>query len=86
MKFKRTSGSVRVRDLDQEVILFDPRGERIHQLSSTAREIYFLCDSRTADEIADCLVERFDVPLETARKDVDETLDRLQAIGAIEAC
>jgi PqqD family protein of HPr-rel-A system len=72
------------KDLSGEYLFYDHRGERVHVLNGTAREIYLLCDGAlTAREIAAALREQFDVDEETALRDVGEALGRLRDAGLV---
>jgi pyrroloquinoline quinone biosynthesis protein D len=66
------------KDLEEEYIFFDEKGDRVHVLNGTAREIYLLCDgTRTTGEIAKILTERFSVDEPTAMTDVASLLEEL---------
>ncbi len=50
-------------DLDNEVVLYDSRGDVVHILNQSAREVWRLADgSLTVGEIAKALQDLFDVP------------------------
>ncbi len=73
------------RDLGDEILIYDRRGDRVHLLNATAREIYLLCDgSRGIGDIARALRERYrDVDPEQIDKDVRETIARLADLGLV---
>ncbi len=57
----------------------------MYLLDEVAAEIWALVDgARTTAEIADALVEEFEVTRERAANDVDALLAHLAAIGALE--
>lgn len=73
-----------VKDLGDEVVLFDRAGNRFHQLNGTARAIYLLCDgSRTLDDIARALADSYEVTLEISRRDTAKTIEELQRAGIV---
>ena len=72
------------KDLEEEFLVYDPDGDQVHVLNEVAREIFLLCDgSRHPEDIAALLTERYPVEKEQALADVNETLDRLIAIGLL---
>lgn len=72
------------RDLEEEFLFYDSSGDQVHVLNGTAREIFLLCDgNRRPEEIAESMVERFEVEPEQALADVNETVDRLLEIGLL---
>jgi len=73
------------KDLGDEYLFYDSAQERVHVLNATAREIYLLCDGRASvREIVRRFGAQFDVDDTTARRDVEETLDRLLALGLVD--
>ena len=75
---------VQARDLGDEFVLYDDNVDRLHVLNRSAREIWLLCDgTRSHEDIAAELCERFDVDLETARGDVAQTVDELTTLGLV---
>lgn len=80
----RANPAVTGRDLKDEFVLLGATGDRIHVLNDTAREIYLLCDgTRTLEEVADALVERYEVAREKALKDVREVVAELNRLGVL---
>ena len=72
------------RDLEEEFLFYDSSGDQVHVLNGTAREIFLLCDgNRRPEEIAESMVERFEVEPEQALADINETVDRLIEIGLL---
>ena len=72
------------RDLDEEYLFYDQKGDQVHVLNGTAREIYLLCDGkRNPSDIAGKIVEKYDVEPEQALKDVLEAVDRLTDLGLL---
>lgn len=72
------------KDLEEEYAFYDKRGDAVHLLNATAREIFLLCDgSRSAEEVARALAERFGVDDETAKQDASLTINRLIELGIL---
>ena len=73
------------RDLDEEYLFYDQKGDQVHVLNGTAREIYLLCDgSRKAEDIAMRIVKEYEVEPEQAMTDVLETITRLTKLGLLQ--
>jgi len=82
----RPTGSFLDRDLGDEHLFYDKSGDRMHVLNRSARDIYGLCDgSRTLEQIAAAVVERYGVDEARALEDVRSTVDQLVAIGVLAA-
>ena len=72
------------KDLGDEYLFYDSAHEQVHVLNATARAIYLLCDGNVSvREIVDRFGARFAVDDRTARRDVEETLDRLRSLGLV---
>lgn len=66
------------RDLGDEYIFYDQSGDQVHLLNGSAREIYLLCDgSRTVDQVAVVMAERFEVDHDTALADARRIIGQL---------
>ena len=82
--FQKTEGTVISREIDDELLVLDTESDRIHQLNRTASIIWRLCDASTStDTIVSTLTQAFDVPRETAERDVAQTLQQLQDLKLI---
>ena len=56
------------------VIIMNEDGNSLHILNKTAAHIWDMCDGNyDADEIANSICERFDVTLDKAKADVNNT-------------
>jgi len=76
-----------VRELDDEVVVFDPVSSNAHNLNPTAAAILLLCDgTRDPGEIAREVARTFSVDEEKARADVAKALEEFQTRGLIEPC
>jgi pyrroloquinoline quinone biosynthesis protein D len=72
------------RDLDEEYLFYDQKGDQVHVLNGTARDIYLLCDgSRKPADIAMNIVREYDVEPEQAMTDVLETITSLTKLGLL---
>jgi PqqD family protein of HPr-rel-A system len=73
-----------VREVDGELLVLDTEADRIHQLNSTASEIWRLHHAGSdANEIADALANRFEVDKDKAVTDVFQVLQDFRALGLI---
>jgi hypothetical protein len=76
----RVSGRVTVRVIGDEAFIMDLDGLRTYSLNETAAFIWSRIDGvRSAADIADAALERFDITPSECRKSVRETLDSLLA-------
>lgn len=67
-----------------ELLIRSPDGTALHHLNPTATCIWDAWDGRlTTAELAAQLVERFDVCLEVAMRDVERVLGELSALGLL---
>ncbi len=67
-----------VKDLADEMLLYDSEGGEVHVLNTTMREIYLLCDGRhSIEDLASSLVAEFEIDEQTARRDTFAVLERL---------
>ena len=81
---KRRS-DVNSRLIDGETVVLDRSANRIHQLNQTASFIWDRCDgARSAREIADQLVEAFEVDRQTAETSVKMTLQQFEQLGLLD--
>jgi hypothetical protein len=80
---RRTDLGVRV--VDDETLVLDRVGGRIHQLNTTASFIWQRCDGqRTIHEIVDDLAHTFDVDADTARDAVMTSVRRFTELGLLQ--
>jgi hypothetical protein len=69
------------RELDDEVILFDPLTNVTHRLNQTASMVYLSCDGLTPpDKIVQFYQETFGVPTNISQRDVAEILSSLEKL------
>lgn len=75
----------RLEQLDDELLLYHPGQTTILYCNPSASVIWQLCDGqRTVEEIAALLTESYPDSAETIAADVETTLRRFAAYGAIE--
>lgn len=71
------------RKVEGQTIIILPKEEEVMVLNRTGSAVWELSDGkRDAEEVARQLTERFDVPIETARIDLEQLYDDLIAAGA----
>ena len=71
-------------EIDDEIVLFDPRGDAVHTLNPTAVTIWWLCDGDHAvDAITRELADLYELHPRDVRRDVGEILRRFQDSGLI---
>ncbi len=66
------------RPLDEEWVIYDSDGEKLHVLNSSAAVVWMLCDGQhTVEEIVDEVAEAFDnqVAMEQVKTDVNSALE-----------
>ena len=85
MKTVRTrSEALSVQSVDQELLILDQDAGKIHQLNQTAALIWRKCDEGlSSQEMAQLLVESYEIGEDIARGDVVETLEKLQELNLV---
>ncbi len=74
-----------VEELDEEIVLSDPRNGHVYRLNSTAAEVWRLCDGRrTTARIAERLTEMYEVSLDSAMDHVEQITARFGDAKLIE--
>jgi len=72
------------RELDGELILFDPITNVTHRLNQTAAFIYFFCDGRTGvDQLLHEYRETFLIESEISERDVKHVLMSLEKLALV---
>jgi hypothetical protein len=72
------------REVGDELLVLDTESDQVHQLNSAATTIWRLYDRGiSALEIGKAIASEFDVGEDAAKRDVDETLERLRTIGLV---
>lgn len=73
------------RRIDNEIVIIKDDGLSNHVLNSTAASIWEMCGSGCeVGDIVSGLCERYDVSVDDARADVEDTLARLVEAGLLE--
>lgn len=81
----RRRQDVPTRDLGNEIVIHDATTGTVHVLNETAREVFLACDgTRDRRQLAALLADLYSIAAEEAVRDVDDVLDRLLEIGAVE--
>jgi len=71
-------------EIEGDLVLYDPDYDVVHTLNVTSRFIWERCDGdHTSAQIATDLTDCYAVPLDVARRDVDNILNRLQDLDLI---
>lgn len=71
--------------IEGEVVILDRAAGVVHQLNATAGRVWSSCDGTASTQaIAEQLVADYEVALETALRDVETTIGRLQALGLLD--
>ncbi len=74
----RARADVTATDIDDEIILYNPLDGATHALNVTAALVWDLCDgTRTLDELAAEVAATFDIPIDSARADVEPLIAQL---------
>ena len=81
----KTRPDLETRTVDDETVILDRDGERIHQLNATASFIWDCCDGeRDTKAIAAELAEAFGVEPDLTVKDVSEIVLQFSELGLLE--
>ena len=84
MKYKQCV-NLTVQSVDDEMLLLDLSKDQIHQLNPTACFIWSKCDGNKSElELANLLVEQYDIDHQTASNDVAKILQELHKLELIE--
>ena len=74
-----------VEEIEDEIVIYDPRTHRVHHLNPMASIIWELCDvSPNPKDIAKEIVDALKADHLNVEKDVLETLGQLQGKGLLE--
>jgi PqqD family protein of HPr-rel-A system len=74
-----------VRAVDDERLVLDPRNGEIHQLNTTAAQIWDMCDGHTSEQaMARRLAEDYGIELAAAVCDVRALLERFEDLALLE--
>ncbi len=72
----RRVGRVVQHEIDGEIVLYDPKRNRVHTLNPTAAVIWQLCDgSRTVDQLAEDMAIMYDMDQVVVKRDLIQVLE-----------
>jgi hypothetical protein len=72
--------------IEGEIVILDKAAGLIHQLNSTASEIWRACDGiRDVDDIAKQIAEQYKIDLQQAKTDVIATIGQLEEQNLVRA-
>jgi methyltransferase-like protein len=77
--------SIFAQEVDNEVLILDRKGNKIHQLNTTASFIWQKCDGHNSIyNIVNTMIENFNISSKEAEKDVLDTISLLQKNNLLE--
>lgn len=83
--YRKIGTGLTSREVENEVVVLDQETGEVHQLNPVGSCIWRNLDEGIGeDELADRVVEAFDIDVQTARQDVSMFLDELVARGLLE--
>ena len=63
------------RDVEEEMVLFDPHTNKLHSLNLTAAFLWELCDGEnTKERLSEIFSRSFEIPAAQAKRDVTKVL------------
>jgi len=79
-----TKDELVAKDLRNEYLLYDHKGDRMHVLNATARAIYLLCDgTRRMEDLVREFGDLYSLDDSTARDDADRAVEDLIELGLV---
>ena len=79
-----TAEGLSVRDLGDELMVYDRGSDQVHVLNGTARDLYLLADgSRTVAAIVASFLDRHEVASDEGERDALQALTRLLELGLL---
>ena len=85
MEILRQAKNVSWTQMDDSLVILDPRGERyFHELSPVAAFIWMNMDGRSTDEVTEMIQQEFSVETPKAKEDLDEFLLSLKENNLLE--
>jgi len=81
----RPAGGLQATDVDGELLLLDPRTDRLHLLDPVATVIWSVLDGEvTVDELVGDLADAFETPAATVRADLDALVSALEGAALLD--
>jgi hypothetical protein len=82
--YKQAVATLKIRQVDGELLILDTQANRIHQLNETATLIWQLSGTASSvEEIAGSMADTFEVDADIALGDVRRALDEFCAAGLL---
>jgi hypothetical protein len=76
--FEKSPGLIE-QEVEGDIVVLDKAAGLIHQLNSTAGEIWRACDGkRSTDDIATLIAQQYDIEVNVAKADVLSALQQLE--------
>lgn len=73
-----------VKEMGEEIVLYDQEANQVHSLNATASLIFNLCDGENStEEIVEEMRSRFDIDEKTVLRDVERVLSELKKKGLL---
>lgn len=72
------------RTIDGQEVVVVPETRKLQILNEVATRVWSLCDGRTIDDMADAIVEEFEVEREEALSDILELVSDMRERGMVE--
>jgi len=73
-----------VQQVNDELVVLDQANEKIHRLNETAAFLWHQCDGTcTEKEIAERVMQKFDVTADVAHKDVTRFIGEFATLGLL---
>ncbi|MFO1311044.1 MAG: PqqD family protein [Burkholderiales bacterium] len=80
----RPANALSIQSVGQELLILDQEAGLIHQLNETAALIWRKCEAgHSPREVAQHLVESYEIGEEVASREVVETLEKLRALNLV---
>ena len=71
-------------EMDDQVLVLMPKQNTVHELNTTASFLWKNIDGElSTDDLANLLVDEFDVNLDTAKNDMQEFVTEMKAQGLV---
>ena len=73
------------REIDDEGVVYDWKGNLVHSLNLTAAFVFKLCDGEhSVEDITNKVASNFDVKRERAQEDVERVIEELKELRLLE--
>ncbi len=83
-KIIRRSTDVIASEMEDELVMMSMENNAYYGLNSVGRKIWELLESeKTLSSLCDQLMDKYDVDIETCRKDVSKLIVKLEQVGLV---